>query len=164
MKEIQEKGRYPFFYFKVKNEGEIVLTVSSGEYQDQSRIRKVEEFNENYRMKEEGEVLNWFEITSPASFYSINDTIGDIMKSVKGTLMLGLIVKNILSKRESDSKKEKKASENRIKLNKNSMLMVQGFTVKRALSMAGMMGIQALTKEEMLDINGKLNKIKKKTV
>ena len=40
--------------------------------------------------------------------------------------------------------------------------MVQGFTVKRALSMAGMMGIKPLEKEEMLEINRKLNKVKKK--
>ena len=61
-----------------------------------------------------------------------------------------------------DVKKEKKASENKIKLNKNIIIMVQGFTVKRALSMAGMMGIEALSKAEMLEINKKLNRIKKK--
>ena len=160
--EKQTKGQYPFFYFNVKNEGESVITVRAGEYQDEAFIRKVEQFNEDYRMKEEGEVLNWFEITAPAGYYSINDSIGDIMKSVKGTLLLGLILKSMLSKRESNGKKEKKASENQIKLNKNIILMVQGFTVKRALSMAGMMGIEPLSKEEMLEINRKLNKIKKK--
>lgn len=65
-------------------------------------------------------------------------------------------------KRESDVKKEKKASENQIKLNKNIIRMVQGFTVKRAISMAGMMGIKPLSKEEMLDINRKLNKVRRK--
>lgn len=39
--------------------------------------------------------------------------------------------------------------------------MVQGFTVKRALSMVGMMGMEDVTKEEILSINRKLNKIKK---
>ncbi len=160
--ETQTKGEYPFFYFNVKNEGESILTVRAGKYQDEARICKVEEFNEDYRMKEEGEVLNWFEITAPAGYYSINDTIGDIMKSVKGTLLLGMILKSMMDRRESDGKKEKKASENQIKLNKNIIQMVQGFTVKRAISMAGMMGIQPLTKEEMLEINKKLNKIKRK--
>ena len=160
--ETQEKGEYPFFYFNIKNTGESILVVRAGEYQDESTIKKVDEFNEDYRMKEEGEVLNWFEITAPAGCYSINDTIGDIMKSVKGTLLLGLVLKSMLSKRDSDVKKEKKASENKIKLNKNIIIMVQGFTVKRALSMAGMMGIEALSKAEMLEINKKLNRIKKK--
>ena len=130
--------------------------------QDEAHIRKVEVFNEDYRMKEEGEVLNWFEITAPAGYYSINDSIGDIMKSVKGTLLLGIILKSMLTRRASDTRKEKKASENQIKLNKGIILMVQGFTVKRALSMAGMMGMEPLSKEEMLEINSKLNKVKKR--
>ena len=160
--EKQTKGEYPFFYFNVKNEGESILTARAGEYVDEARIRKVDEFNEDYRMKEEGEVLNWFEITAPAGYYSINDTIGDIMKSAKGTLLLGMILKSMMGRRESDAKKEKKASENQIKLNKNIIRMVQGFTVKRAISMAGMMGIKPLSKEEMLDINRKLNKVRRK--
>ena len=160
--EKQVKGEYPFFYFNVKNEGESIITVRAGECRDEAKLRKVEEFNEDYRMKEEGEVLNWFEITAPTGYYSINDSIGDIMKSVKGTLLLGVILKSMLDRRESDTKKEKKASENQIKLNKGIIQMVQGFTVKRALSMAGMMGMEPLSKEEMLEINRKLNKVKKK--
>lgn len=42
------------------------------------------------------------------------------------------------------------------------MKMASGFTVKRILSMMGTMGAEALTKEEILEINRKLNKIKKK--
>ena len=160
--EKQTKGEFPFFYFQVKNEGESTLVAVAGDCQDESKLRKVEEFNEAYRMKEEGEVLNWFEITAPTGYYSINDTIGDIMKSPRGTLLLGLILKSMMSRRESDQKKEKKASENQIRLNKSIIQMVQGFTVKRALAMTGMMGIKPLTKEEMLDINTKLNKIKKR--
>ena len=160
--EKQSKGEYPFYYFNVKNEGESNIVVCNGKYQDETIIRKVDAFNEDYRMKEEGEVLNWFEITAPTGYYSINDSIGDIMKSAKGTLLLGIILKSMLDRRESDTKKEKKASENKIKLNKNIIRMVQGFTVKRALSMAGMMGMEPLSKEEMLEINRKLNKVRKK--
>ena len=42
------------------------------------------------------------------------------------------------------------------------MKMMSGFTVKRLLSMMGTAGAKPLTKEEMLEINRKLNKIKKK--
>ena len=162
MVEKQKKGEFPFFYFQIKIEGESIITARAGEYQDESRICKVDVFNEEYRMKEEGEVLNWFEITAPVGYYSINDTIGDIMKSAKGTLLLGLFLKSTVSRKESDQKKEKKASENKMKLNKGVIQMMQGFTVKRALSMAGMMGMKPLSKEEMLEINRKLNKVKKK--
>ena len=160
--EKQKKGEYPFFYFNIKNEGESTIIARAGKYQDEAHLRKVEKFNEDYRMKEEGDVLNWFEITAPAGCYSINDTIGDIMKSPKGTLLLGMILKSMLERRESDTKKEKKASENQIRINKNIIKMVQGFTVKRAVSMAGMMGIKPLTKEEILEINKKLNRVRRK--
>ena len=160
--EKQKKGEFPFFYFNVKNEGETNLVAVAGDYKDESIIRKVEEFKEEYRMKEEGEVLNWFEITAPAGYYSINDTVGDIMKSPRGTILLAVTLKFMLGRRESDQKKEKKASENQIKINKSLIQMIQGFTVKRLLAMATMMGIKPLSKEEMLDINGKLNRIKKK--
>ena len=45
---------------------------------------------------------------------------------------------------------------------KDLMGFLSGFTVKRLLSMMGTMGAKPLTKEEMLEFNKKLNKIKKK--
>ena len=35
-----------------------------------SKIRKVEVFNEEYRLKEKGAVLNWFDITEVEGYYS----------------------------------------------------------------------------------------------
>ena len=45
---------------------------------------------------------------------------------------------------------------------KEMMGFLGGFTVKRLMSMLGTMGAKPLTREEMLDFNAKLNKIKKK--
>ena len=52
----------------------------AGDCSDESKIRKVDTFNEEYRLKEEGEVLNWFDIDMPEGYFNINDKIGDIMK------------------------------------------------------------------------------------
>ena len=52
-----------FFYFDVPNEGETKLRAVAGSCSDESTIRKVEQFNETYRLKEKGAVLNWFDIT-----------------------------------------------------------------------------------------------------
>ena len=41
------------------------------------------------------------------------------------------------------------------------MQMLGGFTILRISGMVGMMGVN-LTKEDLLDLNAKLNKIKKK--
>ncbi len=61
----QTKGEYPFFYFEVPNIGESKLIAKAGDCTDESVIKKVEAFNEAYRMKEEGAVINWFEINTP---------------------------------------------------------------------------------------------------
>ena len=46
------------------------------------------------------------------------------------------------------------------KLNDSMMQMMGGFTVLRMANMVGMMNI-SFSKEELLDLNAKLNKIKK---
>lgn len=46
--------------------------------------------------------------------------------------------------------------------NTDMMKMIGGFSVKRILSMMGTVGAEAMSKEEILELNRKLNKIKKK--
>ena len=160
----RQKGKYPFFYFEVKNVGETKLTVKAGDLTDESVIRKVDTFNEDYRLKDEGDVINWFEIATPAGYFSINDTLGDIMATFRGKIFLLQMVMKFMSKQKAATKgdeTEKKSAGSGMKLNKNIIKMAEGFTVKRIFSMVGMMGIDPMTKEEILEINAKLNKIKK---
>ncbi|HZK39176.1 MAG TPA: glycoside hydrolase family 2 TIM barrel-domain containing protein, partial [Clostridia bacterium] len=84
----QKKGHYPFFYFEVKNVGETELVAKAGDLTDEAKIKKVDTFNENYTMKEEGAIINWFEIDAPEGYFSINDTIGEILTSFKGKIFL----------------------------------------------------------------------------
>lgn len=159
----QQKGKYPFFYFEVKNEGETKLTAKAGECTDESVMKKVDTFNEDYRLKEEGNVINWFEITTPAGYYSINDTLGDIMASFRGKLFLLQMVLSLSKKQKAASSGEKKkAAGSGMKLNSTIIEMAKGFTIKRIVSMVTMMGIDPMSKEEILAMNKKLNKIKKK--
>lgn len=165
----QQKGKYPFFYFEVKNEGETKLTVKAGDCTDESMIRKVDTFNEEYRLKDEGDVINWFEITTPAGYFSINDTLGDIMATFRGKIFLAQMVMKFMGMQKKSSKEqttEKKSGEKKsgsgMKLNKNIIKLAEGFTVKRIFSMVGMMGMEPMAKEEILAINSRLNKIKKK--
>ena len=46
--------------------------------------------------------------------------------------------------------------------NADMMGFLGGFTVKRLLSMMGTMGAKPLTRDQMLEFNAKLNKIRKK--
>lgn len=154
----QTKGEYPFFYFEVPNNGESKLIAKAGDCTDESVIKKVEAFNEAYRMKEEGAVINWFEINTPHGYYSVNDTIGDIISTFKGKIFALKLVK-ILKKSLSASSGDKNGmSVAGVKINKTMIEMAKGFTLKRALMMLG----GKVSKEDILKINDMLNKIKKK--
>ena len=160
----QTKGKYPFFYFDVKNEGETTLTVKAGELEDTATIRKVDTPNESYIMKEEGQVINWFEINTPDGYFSINDTIGDIMATFKGKLVMlkfVLLLKNMMGGKSEEGEEKKGGVMSGFSITpamlKNIYGMAKGFTIKRVFSMLG----NGFTKEQILEINAKLNKVKK---
>ncbi len=162
----QTKGKYPFFYFEVKNEGTTELKAVAGDLTDTATINKVDTPNEAYIMKEEGEVINWFEITAPDGYLSINNTIGDIMSTFKGKLVMLkflMMLKGAMSGGKDENGEEKKGGGGVLggfkvtpAMLKNIYGMAKGFTIKRACSMLG----GALSKEQILEINAKLNKVK----
>ena len=162
----QKKGEFPFFYFEVKNEGETTLVAKAGELTDESKIKKVDKFNEDYRLKEEGAVINWFEIETPAGYYSVNDTLGDILSTFRGKICavkLLLKMKKALTPKGPKEKGKKKQGAEIMgfklnDINKTMIDMLKGFTVKRGLMMLG----GKFTKEQILEINAMLNKVKKK--
>ena len=146
-----------FFYFSVPNGGETRLEAVAGGYRDESLIRKVDTFNEEYRMKEAGAILNWFDITAPEGRFSLNDKVGDIMGTLQGKLLFASLVKKLLPK----GKKGEKPKVAGFELSGGILEMVGGFTVLRLLNMASGMLDLGLSKEDLLEINRKLNKIKK---
>lgn len=159
----QKKEKYPFFYFNVPNVGSQVLLAKSGEYTDTATIEKVEEFEASYRMDEGGEVLNWFEITCPEGRLSINDNIGTIMSTFRGKLFMLKLAKIIINKLKSkkskqtdDNQKEMSASRS-FSINKTTIELAKGFSVKRVVQMLNL----GIPKAQMIELNEALNKIKK---
>ena len=154
-----------FFYFDVPNCGETKLEAVAGDCKDESVIKKVETFNEEYRLKEQGAVLNWFDIDAPEGRFSLNDKISDIMSTTKGKMWflgLGLKLKKKMDQSKSKNDGEKKSGGFDVDLKADSglMQMMGGFTVLRLSGMMGMMNIE-FTKEELLKMNKELNKIRK---
>ncbi len=152
-----------FFYFEVPNSGETTLKAVAGDCTDESVIRKVESVNQDYILREQGAVLNWFDITEKEGYYSLNDTLGDIMKSFRGKfwfvkLFMALAKKQSGPKEKGEKKKKKKGKIP--DLNSGVMNMISGFTVLRFTGMLGMRNI-SFTKEELLEMNCQLNKIRK---
>ena len=141
-----------FFYFDVPNKGETTLKAIAGDCEDNSFIRKVEVFNEAYRLKEQNAILNWFDVTEKEGFYSLNDKISDIMQAEQGQIL----IKNMLSKFMTMAPKNNEAS------SEGFMKMLGGFTVLRLTGLMGTLESKdapKLTKEYLLELNDKLNNI-----
>ena len=153
-----------FFYFDVPNSGETKLEAVAGDLRDESIIRKVDKMNPDYILREQGAVLNWFDITEIEGRFSLNDKIGDVMKTFRGKLWFGGLFLTLAKKMrqnqpKSAEKKAKKKTKNP-EMNSGVMNMIGGFTVLRFTGMLGMRNV-TFTKEELLKMNAQLNKIKK---
>ena len=154
-----------FFYFDVPNVGETNLVAVSGELRDEGIIRKVDTFNEEYRLKEVGAILNWFDITEREGYFCLNDKMGDIMATVGGKIWLASMMATMKKKMDANKKPGKDGEEKGgfsvdMKGLKNMGQMLGGFTVLRLTSLMGMANVN-FTKEELLKMNDQLNKIRK---
>jgi len=148
-----------FFYFNVPNAGETKLEAVAGEYKDESVINKVDTFDESYRLVEKNAVLNWFDISEREGYCSLNTTLNDIMGTIRGKLFVLGMAKGIMKQLKQKESTGENASS--FKLNDGMMQMMGGFTILRMSSMGGMVGIE-FTKEQLLEMNKKLNKIRLK--
>lgn len=147
-----------FFTFEVKNVGETTLLAKAGDCEDSATIRKVDEPNPDYHMPVTGDVINWFEITAPEGYFSINDTLGEIMANPEGAKFMGGMMAKMQESQqnpsEDDPQKGMKEMASQIDP-AAAQKMMMGFTVKR------MLGFGGVPKEQVLGINAMLNKIKK---
>ena len=152
---VQEHNGLPFFYFEVPNAGTTQLVAVAGEVKDESVIRKVEVFNEAYRLKEKGAILNWFDINEKEGYLSLNDKMGDVLKTLRGKMLFMSLMGKFMGGK--NGKMEAMGFE----VNAEMMTMMNGFTVLRLLTMVGGMMNVEFTKEQLLDLNDQLNKIKR---
>ena len=139
----KQKGKW-FFYFDVPNKGvsEIVAKASNG-CEDSSKIKKVAEPNPNYRMREKGAVLNWFDIEEYVGCLSINDKLSDILAIPEG--------KAILEKFLGDAGQSS---------NMGAFATLASWRLLRLIGLMGVMGFKP-NKEQLLDLHAKLREVKK---
>ena len=145
-----------FFYFDVPNVGKSELVAVAGDCKDTSVINKVEKFNEAYRLVEKGAVLNWFDITAPEGYFSLNDKLSDIMTNPAGKQfflqMMGSMSGGMMGGDRTPAEMMAQAD--------GMMQMLGSFTVLRMVGLMGAAGVKA-TKEQLLGLNAELNKIQK---
>jgi len=149
-----------FFYFDVPNVGETTLEAVAGDCRDESNIRKVDTFNPDYRLQEANAIINWFDITMPEGYLSINDKVSVILKTLRGKLVLGAFMLKLMKQMKKPAgNTEQKEHGGTFKLTPDMLQMVGSFTILRMSGMVGMVGI-TLTEKDLLDLNRKLNKIR----
>jgi len=143
-----------FFYFEVPNTGKTALLALAGDCKDSSMIRKVDTFNEAYRLREKGAILNWFDITAPEGYFSLNDKISDIMESEEGKAVFMQMFKQLTANAGPESMM------GGAEISTEMMKMLGGFTILRMTGMMGAAGLKP-TKKMLLGLNAALNQIKK---
>ena len=141
-----------FFYFDVPNTGKTVLKAVAGEFTDEGVICKVDKFNESYRLKEKGAILNWFDIEAPEGFFSLNDKLSDIMQNPQGMQLFSGLMKQMLGQTGGKAMG--------FDITPDMMKMMGGFTVIRMTSLMGAADMK-ISKEQLLALNAMLNKIPK---
>ncbi|MGN0996715.1 MAG: glycoside hydrolase family 2 TIM barrel-domain containing protein [Candidatus Ventricola sp.] len=139
-----------FFYFDVPVRGESRLTAVAGDCRDESVIRRVDAFNEAYRLKEKGAVLNWFDVTAPKGCFSLNDKVGDILAVPQGREVLEGTLRSLTSGGKFAG----------FEMTGEMAQMMNGFTVLRLTNLMGTGGVK-LTKDELLALNARLNAVRK---
>ena len=127
----------------------------AGECRDESVIRKVDTFNEAYRLVEKGAILNWFDVTAPEGFLSLNEKMGTVLKTPAGQQLFASMFGKMMGGGEGGMKAMG------FELNADMMSMMNGFTVLRLFTLMGGMADVKFTKEQLLAINDQLNLIPK---
>lgn len=151
------KSEDHFFRFDVPNNGETKLKAVADNFTDESVIRKVEKFNDSYRLREKGAVLNWFDIKEPEGYFSLNDKVSDILLSEDGKNLFTGLFANAMKSQKSETMMGDMGAE---MLSGPMMQMMGGFTVLRLTNLMGAANLK-FTKEQLLELNEALNKIKK---
>ncbi|MGN1103360.1 MAG: glycoside hydrolase family 2 TIM barrel-domain containing protein [Candidatus Coproplasma sp.] len=144
----RKRNNYHFYRFIVPNEGVTELKAVAGKCIDESKIVKVDKFNESYRFAQKGAILNWFDVTEKSGYLSLNSQVKDIIAVPQGKELL-----------ESLFKEGTKGKELPFDF-QSLIVMASEFTLLRLSSMFGTANI-SITKEQLLKLNEELNRIEK---
>jgi beta-galactosidase len=148
---VEEKEGCHIFTFQITIHGEHHIEVTSDECRDEIRIRKVDEPNPEYRLKD-STVCNWFEepgMEIIPGYYSIKDTMGDIKKSPAGAAIIDAMMAQASSALGSMAEG--------VEITEAMQQMTNRFTVEKLLKQGG----NSVKTEMILALNQQLTKIKK---
>lgn len=150
-RKVEEKEGSHIFIFQVPIHGEHHIEAVSGNCRDEIRIRKVEQPNPGYMLKDSA-VCNWFEepgMEVIPGYYSIKDTVGDIKMSPAGAA----IVEAMMAQASAAMGDMAKG----VEITEAMQEMTNRFTMEQLLKQGG----NSVKTEMIVALNQQLNKIKK---
>ena len=152
-----------FFRFSVPLSEETKLLAAAGGCRDEAVLRKVAKPDERYILREKGAILNWYEITAPEGYFSLNDRISDVMRSPEGAKLLGSFLAAFFKAAGgAQGGDREEGAESAEALMNRTMQIMSSFTLVRLVNMSGMLGKNlTIPKETVLALNKKLNAIRK---
>ena len=131
-----------FFYFEVPNVGETKLLVKAGDLTDEGIIRKVDQPNPDYILKEKGAVLNWWDIIEIPGHASLNTKLAKV-NAAAGLEKVQKLLKPIIGE----------AAQPQV------LTMLDSMSILRMVNLlTGSLHIE-LTKDMLMDLNAQLNEI-----
>ena len=148
---IEEKEGSHIFTFLIPIHGEHHIEVTSGECRDEIRIRKVDEPNLEYLLKDSA-VCNWFEepgMEIIPGYFSIKDTLGDIKKSPTGAAIIDAMMAQVSSAMGNMAEG--------VEITEAMQQMTNRFSVEKLLKQGG----NSVKTEMIVALNQQLTKIKK---
>jgi beta-galactosidase len=132
-----------FFYFEVPNVGETKLVAVAGECHDESTLRKVSEPNPAYILTEKGAVLNWWDIIHIDGYADLNTKLSKVLEAAVVDKCCQLL-QPVLGMAAQPA----------------AVNMLDAMTVLRMINVITGMMRMPVTKEQLMDLNAELNKIK----
>ena len=134
-----------FFYFDVPNVGETKLVAKAGDLTDESIIRKVDEPNPDYILKEKGAVLNWWDITEVEGYASLNTKLR-FLNAQLGLAGTAKLLAPVLGEQFA--------------AHPQALGQLDSFSVLRLIGLITGAMMIPVTKETLLALNAELNKVK----
>ena len=109
---------------------------------------------------EKGAILNWFDVEAPDGYFSINDRMTKVIDTEFGKQLFMPIMEKLFGeyKIPGDGDSAKLLG---FDVPPPMLAMMEGFTILRLLTIMSSMVKVEITKEDLLELNAGLNKLKK---
>lgn len=151
---VEEKEGDKIFIFQVKLEKENNIEAKSKDISDSIFVRKVDEPNPDYILPVQQEISNWLEdidLQFPEGYFSIKDTIGDIIMTEEGQALFRQITEE-----QSKQTTGMSAMASTIEISEEMrMRLMKDMTMETIIKSVN------LPAEKIVEINRKLNQIRK---